>query len=400
LDEAGRRHVAFAFSVAMVYPPDSDNNKTSYVTRELLRRGARVTWVRLAGPRGKWAADGIDFVELSGNRKGFMGPWIRLGRFLSWCRKEKVDCVYGDDWLFLREHPMQRLVVQVGLRTLGIGFAYDQRDPYVDFQVATGALAKDSWTARQLTTISRLAARFTDLCIWPSQVYEKEMRARGLTAKHSIGVIRGVDGDAFNPDVDGRPLRQRLGLEGKFVVGWIGMMLPYRQIKETLIPLIEGAFTIMPDVHFIIGGQGEMEEAFRDLVQRKPELNLSLLGYVPYAELPGTIAACDVMLCPLNADHEFIRNSTPLKIIESLAMGRPVIATAVRAKDDDYSGLEGIIWTGSGHQDFARALALAIRDYGEIRARAEAQARRFSAYLVSTKISLIVDQVERSCFKH
>ena len=50
------------------------------------------------------------------------------------------------------------------------------------------------------------------------------------------------------------------------------------------------------------------------------------LGWKPYDDLPGYVAAFDVGLCPYLA-NAYTRNVFPLKVYEYLAAGKPVVAT-------------------------------------------------------------------------
>ena len=98
-----------------------------------------------------------------------------------------------------------------------------------------------------------LAYSLTDLAIFPSKAYADEMLKKRIPAKRLLGAVRGVDRRLFNPQVDGRGVRSSLGLEDKFVIDWFGLMLPFRQLEEAIVPLIENAGYFVPNVHFLIG---------------------------------------------------------------------------------------------------------------------------------------------------
>jgi glycosyltransferase involved in cell wall biosynthesis len=280
---------------------------------------------------------------------------------------------------------------------LGIGFVYDQRDPYIDFQIATGTLKEDSMEERKIIALHHLEAMWTDHSVFPSEVYHKDMVLRGLSARRGLGVVRGVDINAFNPDVQGEGIREALGIEHRFVVGWFGMMTSYRLIEEVLIPLIESVDVSAPDVHFIIGGSGELMQAFKSLKERRPDVRMTLLGHVPHQDLPRYLAACELLLCPLNTNNLFSSNASPLKILEALAVGRPVIATSVKVRYKDFSELRGIVWTGKTLPEFIGALTHVRERYPELRATAEAQARDFDRFSTKSNISKIVDGIESVC---
>jgi len=394
---AGKLHIAFVSSKEMHYPPDVDYNKVYYISREFIKRGAKVTWLEMSQTSERWQKDGINFVKLGAKCPRLVCQMLQLLQMASFCRTSKVDCVYSDEWLFQRESPLQRLIFQIGSRTAGIRYVFDQRDPFIDYEVARGVLKEGSWRHKVLRFSYRLDFEFTDLAIFPSEIYAAEFSIKGIPEGKKMGVIRGVDKQLFNPQVDGQAKRAGLGLEGKFVVGWFGMMQPYRQIEEVVIPLIERAGESIPNIHFLIGGLGELSDKFVQLQKSRPDLGMTFLGFVPYANLPEHLAACDVLLCPLNTARHFAKYASPLKVLESLAVGRPIIATETKVREGDFKDLQGVIWTGPDCKGFMDSLMMVHADYAHYREQAAEQALDFDRYTLESTISKIVDAVEKLC---
>lgn len=389
-------HIIFVYNRNMAYPPTVDNIKVYYVSREFVGRGAKVTWLQAGDVSAKWEKDGIEFVKIGSSGHRLIGPFIQLIRMVAFCRSTDANCVYCDEWLFFRRKQLNRLFLQIGLRILDVEYVLDQRDPYVDFEVARGNLKEGSCKHRYLELLNNLAFRLTDLVVFPSETYANEFRRRGLPAENSLGAIRGIDNQRFNPQVDGSKIRSNLGLQDKFVVGWFGMMLPYRQLEEVVIPLIERGRDFIPNVHFLIGGSGELSGAFDHLRNSRPDLGMTILGSVPYAKLPEHLAACDVLLCPLNTEHRLASLTSPLKILESLAVGRPIIATETKVRDGDYKDLIGVVWTGPDYDSFREALIEVHRRYEFYRDLAFKQARDFSKYTLEFTISKIANAIEEA----
>lgn len=396
MKRTGDFHIIFVYSRNMPYPPTVDNIKVYYVSNEFIRRGAKVTWLQAGDVSARWERDGIEFVKIGPSGHRLIDPFIQLIRMVAFCRSTDANCVYSDEWLFFRRKQLNRLFLQIGLRIVGVKYVLDQRDPYIDFEVARGNLKEGSCKHRYLELLNNLTFRLTDLAIFPSETYANEFRGRGLPVKSSLGAIRGIDDQQFNHQVDGSKIRSNLGLQNKFVVGWFGMMLPYRQLEEVVIPLIERGRDFIPDVHFLIGGSGELRGAFDRLQNSRPDLGMTVLGSVPYARLPEHLAACDVLLCPLNTEHRFASLTSPLKILESLAVGRPIIATETKVSKEDYKDLVGVVWTGPNYDSFREALIEVYRRYDFHRDLAFRQAREFSRYNLRFTISKIVNAIEEA----
>ncbi len=389
-------HIVFAFNRDLTFPPSVDFNKVRYVSAEFVRRGANVTWLTINGKVDRSKNEGMTLKRVK-QRRGRIGWYLRLVDFVRFCRREKADCVYADEWLFLRDQPLQRLIVQIGLKIAGVKCVFDQRDPYIEHLLATKALDESSPRHRFLKLVYRVESRFTDLAILPSEVYADRYRQEYRTAKAVLGAIRGVDPELFNPNVDGSAVRSKLGFKGSFVVGWFGMMNAYRLIEEVLVPLIENSREFLPDASFVVGGHGKLKPVLEGLMTKDPKPDLVVTGFIDYADLPSFVAACDVLLCPLNLNYQFAKLASPLKILESLAVARPIIATETLARTKDYAKLEGVVWTSSDFEEFKKSLIMVHDEYDAYRQKAERQAGNFEEYSVRAGISKIADAVLDIC---
>ncbi len=81
--------------------------------------------------------------------------------------------------------------------------------------------------------------------------------------------------------------------------------------------------------------------------------NVRFTGSVPYSALPEALAPADALLLPYRLDL-LAKSINPLKIRESLATGKPVIAMAL----DEVSTMPGLIRAGTPEQFIERCLAL------------------------------------------
>lgn len=86
-------------------------------------------------------------------------------------------------------------------------------------------------------------------------------------------------------------------------------------------------------------------------------------GLLPYEQMPACINAADIGVCPL-PDNPGWNVSSPLKVFEYLACGKPVICTPIPAHTDILSDLDGVIIAG-GEDDKALAAAI-IKAYAQL----------------------------------
>lgn len=197
-------------------------------------------------------------------------------------------------------------------------------------------------------------------------------------------IPNGVD-DFFFSKNDGDEVRQRYGLDGCVTVGYIGSI----EFWTDMSPLMR-AIQILNGNHdvklFLIGG-GLRTETARRVYQKVESLkikkNVVWLDFVPYHEVPKYIAAMDICTIPFNHRHPTAYYSAPNKLLEYLALGKPVITTP----------LPEIELTAKKHVNFAvttEEYVNAIEGYIDNPERYKKlgeQGRRLAAGLTWTKIS-------------
>ncbi len=257
-------HGAFLFSRKIQYPPSAHNMKASYISQELLRRGVKVTWVHLGKESNPPKRDSINFLAISSSSLGFLSFIVMLFKFAIYCVQGRVSFVYVDEWHLFHGHPLRILFLQLLLKTVRVRFVLDQRDPLLDFWVASGQIDSKTRRYNRFRLIYLMIYRLADLIILPSKDYQDDLVAQGIPRSKVLGIFRGIDIDTFNSSADLGPVRKSLAIEGKFVIGWFGIMHRFRLVKEVIIPIIEQVETI-PNAHILIGGDGPLRDEFLSL---------------------------------------------------------------------------------------------------------------------------------------
>lgn len=135
---------------------------------------------------------------------------------------------------------------------------------------------------------------------------------------------------------------------------------------------------LRPDVAWVFLGPADLRMTERVQVIRA---DMRILAPVPHSEVPAFIAHTDVCAAPycLNA---FTRASSPLKVIEYLGMGAPVVTTRVDALEVFHNVVYPVA-EGDGHS-YAAAMARALAD-GRSASRRAARVAAVAAHTWSRK---------------
>ncbi|OPX36957.1 MAG: hypothetical protein B1H12_05930 [Desulfobacteraceae bacterium 4484_190.2] len=210
--------------------------------------------------------------------------------------------------------------------------------------------------AKRLETLVLKRAE-TVCCL--SEISKSLLLKGGVAGEKILVTPDGVNLDKFSKNRDGREIRKRFGMEGKIVVGYIGVLRRFWGIYT----ILESAREILSqrnDFHFIVIGEGkEYLDMKKFLEKNNLTDNFTMTGTIPHDDIPEYIAAIDIGLAPYGYEEPFY--ASPMKIFEYMAMGKPIIATAQgQIKDIIRHGENGLLM----EPDDSSGLAKAIRELG------------------------------------
>ena len=245
----------------------------------------------------------------------------------------------------------------------GVPAVLEVNAPLVDEQ-ATHRVLVDRAAAERVA--DRQAATATVLSAVSEGVaaYLRERHPRAAGRVHVIP--NGVDPDRF-------PAGPRAGNGRPFTVGFVGTLKPWHGLPE-LVEAWARLRARRPEARLLIGGDGPRPSAREaQLEARGVRPAAELAGAVAPSEVPALLARMDASAAPYPALERFY--FSPLKVVESMAAGLPVVASAVgdlpRVIED---GRTGRLVAPGDPEALAAALA-ALADRPQERLRIGAAAR-------------------------
>ncbi len=140
----------------------------------------------------------------------------------------------------------------------------------------------------------------------------------------------GVDCTHFLPRQRDQKLSERLRIHAEFVVGYHGSISRTRGLLQFVDVAQFFRHRRSPPIFLLIGA-GDALGAIRAEVERRSLDSLfRFVDAVPYEEIPDYLSLVDVGVVPY-PDNWRWRHQSPLKVLEYLAMGIPVVATDLPA---------------------------------------------------------------------
>ena len=198
------------------------------------------------------------------------------------------------------------------------------RDLWPDSITASGMGREADVSIRMLRALSAFLYRSCDHLVVVSPAFKQELVAKWHVRAEKISLVEnGVETDLFTPDGIQDSVKSELGLEGKFVVSYIGT-LGVAHGLQTVVQAAAQLQSALPDIRFLFVGEGADKDRLTSLVSRLKLTNVRFLLQQPRQKIPSIIRASDVCLVLLKKASVF-ETVIPTKMLEFMACGRPVI---------------------------------------------------------------------------
>jgi len=173
-----------------------------------------------------------------------------------------------------------------------------------------------------LTAMERHVAAVADLVVAVSSPAAKSARERGGVESRVVVVPNGVDVERV--DAFAAPFRNSRRASTR--IGWIGTFGHWHGAEV----LIHALALLDHDIELLLIGDGSLR---RDCELLAAELGLAerieWTGVLPHASAVARLAECDVLVSPHTPlpGQDFF--GSPTKIFEYMAIGRPIVASAL-----------------------------------------------------------------------
>lgn len=286
------------------------------MSRALQQEGASVHVVAARGGEGPWLGPRLTVwsgnVKRCGpNRQDLMRQMLELA--------QKVADDFYPDVIYERYALFGNAGVRLA-RRLGVPLLLEVNAPLVWEEARYRGLENTGEAARIESDIWRSATRLLVV----SQALTQFAASRGVSLDRIDRIPNGFDPDRFYPEGLARerpePLRDK-----SMVVGFVGSLKPWHGV-DTLLR----AMAPHPDVGCWIVGHGPERGSLEGLVETLGlQDRVVFEGSVPPEEVRMYYQSMDLVAAPYRLDDNVDFYFSPLKIVEAMATGRPVVAPGV-----------------------------------------------------------------------
>jgi glycosyltransferase involved in cell wall biosynthesis len=238
--------------------------------------------------------------------------------------------------------------------------------------------------------------RSADAVVTLAETMATEIVERGVPRERIHLAPNAVDDSLLSADYDGSVFRESYGIgAGEIVVGSVSSIVAY----EGFATLLNAAALLRDQgtpVKVLLVGDGTERPALLELVEELKLTEAILPGRVGPDEALQAQAAIDIFVCP-REDLRVCRLVTPLKPVEAMALGKPVVLSDLPALSELVgSDGAGLLVPPGDPEALAKALAGLSGDPERRRAMGEAGRAEVSAKRTWSRVAETYRDLYRS----
>jgi len=233
--------------------------------------------------------------------------------------------------------------------------------------------------------------RDANLIIALTDAFKQNLVSRGIDEKKIAVVTNGANLESLTPREKHVELVRQLGLQGKFVFGYIGTHGMAHSL-EFIANALKGVRD--QDIHFLFIGDGARKQAVMDLARQHGLPNATFLPPVPKASIADYLSILDAALVPLKRSDTF-KTVIPSKIFEAAAMRKPILlGVDGEARHIIESTGAGLYFEPENELDFLKQVQV-LKEDSELYARLQTGCGRLaSAYDRTTLAMAMLEKLE------
>jgi glycosyltransferase involved in cell wall biosynthesis len=325
------------------FPPEvnAPASRTHEHAREWVKAGHRVTVITCAPnfPKGQvfegyrnrlWQRENVDGIEvirvwtyITAN-EGFLRRTLdymsfMIAAILAAPFVRDVDVIVGTSPQFFTA-----CAAYAVSRYKRVPFVFELRDLWPESIRAVGAM-QSPMLLRWLESLELFLYRHAALIVSVTHSFKRDLERRGISGDKIVVITNGVDLSHFAPRTKDDALARDLGLNGKFVAGYLGT----HGLAHGLRTILEAARQLKAqpegaDVAFVLLGDGAEKKALKAEAERLGLDTVLFLDTVPKHQIPRYWSLLNVSIVHLRR-AELFTSVIPSKLFECMSMGVPVL---------------------------------------------------------------------------
>ncbi len=268
---------------------------------------------------------------------------------------------------------------------------FELRDLWPESIKTVGAM-KQGRTIEILEKIELALYHDATRVIAVTDAFKTNLTSRGIEANKIDVITNGSNVELFYPRPKDQELLERLNLNDKFIIGYIGT----HGMAHSLDFIVSSIANIKDEsIHFLFIGDGAMKQKIVELANSLALKNITFLDSITKDDVPRYFAICDISLAPLKKEDNF-KMVIPSKIFEASAMQKPtLLGVEGQAQEIIEKYNAGLCFEPENEADFIQKVMLLKNDptnYQELQKGCVKLAEAYDRKKLAAQMLLIIQQ--------
>lgn len=187
--------------------------------------------------------------------------------------------------------------------------------------------------------LETLIIKYSDVIVTINKGLKENILKMGGDPGKVFVIPAGVDFQKYQNFEDRDSIRKNLGILDKdlvlFFMGWLYSFSGLRELADHILEISNSP------IKLLIVGEGDLYPYLLSLSKKSDKIIMT--GQVPFEKIPQYLAAADICVLPAYR-NEIMMNIVPIKLIEYMAAGKPVIASKLSGVIREFGKNNGILY--------------------------------------------------------
>jgi glycosyltransferase involved in cell wall biosynthesis len=198
-----------------------------------------------------------------------------------------------------------------------------------------------------------------------------------------VGFFSDVESKAFSRRLVGLPQDKKIVLYSGHLYSWKGADI-----------LLEAAKKMPKNVIAVfVGGIAQDIERFKTMANGND--NILILGHQEYKKIPYYLASSDILVLPNTAKERIsLKETSPIKLFEYMAAGRPIVASDIPSIREIASEEEVVFFRPDDASDLAAKISMILSDYNSYLQMAQGTKKAAHRYSWNSRAAAIFNFIQ------
>ena len=254
-------------------------------------------------------------------QRAFRYILVNVIQYVKGSHAKEIDVIYAGS-----TPPTQGVLCGLVKKRLKVPFVYNLQDIFPDSLVNAKMTKKGSLIWKIGRKVENFTYKSADKIIVISEDFKRNIMEKGVPENKIVVVPNWVNtNNVYSVKREENILFDRYNLDrNKFYICYSGN-LGLSQNFELLVMVAEKIQINMPDVMFVLIGEGAAKEELESTIKKKNLKNIVILPFQPYEDIAHVFSLGDVGL--IISKPGIGGSSVPSKTWGIMAAGRPILAS-------------------------------------------------------------------------